>query len=53
VCANLKTIGGPGAAGTIIFSKNLFYNHKGNHEYFIVNQSITGLFEQKVNLKTL
>ena len=47
--ANLTMVGGPGHAGILLLNKNI---SKLEH-IFIVNQSITGFYEQVIDLKTI
>lgn len=47
--ANLKLIDGPAGAGVIVINKNITKCNR----IFIIHQSVTGIFEQKVDLKTV
>lgn len=47
--ANLKKIGGGGQAGRI----QINYNITGQKDISIIHQSVTGIYEQKINLLTL
>lgn len=49
IAANLKAIGGPGKGGRLVMSKDI---SKLNHIYMI-NQSITGFYEQVIDLKSI
>lgn len=46
--ADLKLLGGSGQAGVLSTSKNL--DGYANHEFMLIHQSITGVFEQKIDL---
>ncbi len=48
ITANLKLIGGSSNAGLTTVNKNTMMNSA-----YLVNQSITGLFEQKIDLRTV
>lgn len=47
--SNLSTIGGAAKAGILVLSNQIDKCNK----IFIINQSITGIYEQKINLKEL
>jgi len=49
VAANLKLIGGPGKAGILVLNNNI----TNCNNICIINQSITGIYEQKIDLKTI
>ena len=48
VAANLKRIGGAASAGIVLLSKDIT-----NSNLMLINQSSTGLFEQRIDLLTI
>lgn len=46
--ADLKILGGSGNAGVILTSKNL--DGYAGHKFLLIHQSVTGVFEQEVDL---
>lgn len=49
IAANLKQLGGPASAGLLYLNSNI----SGNKRLSIVNQSITGVYEQEIDLLTV
>lgn len=49
VCANLKILGGPENAGKLVLNNNIT-NHK---KITVLNQSVTGIYEQEIDLLTV
>lgn len=47
--ADLQLIGGAAISGVMLLSKNI----TDSKEFILINQSVTGLFEQKVDLLTV
>ena len=47
--ANLSKIGGKTSSGTIKFSKNI----SKNDEFKLINQSVTGLYQNEIDLLTV